>query len=232
MVKFACSRYTVEEADVQFSLDGVVIGDKLTSFPELIQEAYLNRISLSATGFYRTPKIYYDRESASGQPFYYFSCGAAVSEVVIDVLTGEYKVLRTDILHDVGNSINPALDIGQIEGGFIQGMGWLTTEELIWGDDGRLLTDSPATYKIPAIADLPEIFNVNLLENSPNKESTIYHSKAVGEPPLMLAVSVWSAIRDAIASISGYKINPQLNVPATPERVLKAVMSVGDKTIC
>jgi xanthine dehydrogenase large subunit len=232
LAKFASSHYKIEEVEVQFTSKGVILGDKLISFAELIQEAYLHRISLSATGFYRTPKIYYDRESASGQPFYYFSCGAAVSEVVIDVLTGEYKVLRTDILHDVGNSINPALDIGQIEGGFIQGMGWLTTEELVWGEDGKLLTDSPATYKIPAIADLPEIFNVKLLENSPNKESTIFHSKAVGEPPLMLAVSVWSAIRDAIASISGYKVNPQLNVPATPERVLKAVMSVGDRTIC
>ncbi|MFT7685672.1 MAG: xanthine dehydrogenase large subunit [Candidatus Azotimanducaceae bacterium] len=230
LTKFACEKYKIEESDVKFTSKGVLLGSNLITFPDLVQDAYLNRISLSATGFYKTPKIYYDRESASGQPFYYFSCGAAVSEVVIDTLTGEYKVLRTDILHDVGDSINPALDIGQIEGGFIQGMGWLTTEELIWAEDGRLITDSPATYKIPAIADLPEKFYVNLLQDSPNKESTIYRSKAVGEPPLMLAVSVWSAIRDAISSTSDYKISPQLNVPATPERVLEAVMSVGEKS--
>jgi len=226
LVEFAASHYQVKEVEVAFTSDGIQVGEALIEFPVLVQEAYLNRISLSATGFYKTPKVYYDRETASGHPFYYFATGAAVSEVVIDILTGEYKLLRTDILHDAGDSLNPAIDIGQIEGGFIQGMGWLTTEELIWADDGRLITDSPATYKIPAIADMPEIFNVALLQDSPNGENTIYRSKAVGEPPLMLAVSVWSALRDAIASVGPIS---QLNIPATPERVLWALMKAKEK---
>jgi len=144
-----------------------------------------------------------------------------VSEVQIDTLTGETTLLRTDILHDVGRSINPAIDIGQIEGGFVQGAGWLTHEELGWDDKGRLLTDGPATYKIPAIGDMPEQFNVALLQNSPNEAATVFHSKAVGEPPLMLAMSVFAAIRDAIASVANYKIFPTLNAPATPEEVLR-----------
>lgn len=195
------------------------------SFTELVQAAYMGRISLSSTGFYRTPKIHYDREKACGRPFFYFANGAAVSEVVIDTLTGEYKVLRADILHDVGKSINPAIDIGQIEGAFIQGMGWLTTEELVWNEDGRLLSDSPATYKIPAIGDTPPEFNVKLFEQ-PNEELTVYNSKAVGEPPFMLAISVWSALRDAVSSLSNYQFSPDLDTPATPERVLKAVMEM------
>jgi xanthine dehydrogenase large subunit len=195
-------------------------------FAELVQLAYMQRISLSATGFYKPPKIHYNRDTGKGQPFFYYANGAACSEVIIDTLTGEYKVSRVDILHDVGNSINPALDIGQIEGGFIQGMGWLTTEELSWDDKGRLLSNSPATYKIPTIADMPAIFNVELLADAPNQEATIYHSKAVGEPPLMLAISVWSALADAIASISDYRHNPALDTPATPERVLAAVMAM------
>ena len=179
-------------------------------------------MQLSATGFYRTPKIYYDREKAKGRPFFYYANGAAVSEVLVDTLTGEYKVSRVDICHDVGTSLNPALDIGQIEGGFIQGMGWLTFEELAWNDDGRLLTVGPATYKIPAIGDTPPEFHVELLPDSPNAEATIFRSKAVGEPPLMLAISTWSALRDAVASLAHYKVNPSLDPPATPERVLAA----------
>lgn len=193
------------------------------TFAELAQKAYLGRVSLSSTGYYKTPKIWYDRENAKGRPFFYFANGAAVSEVLIDTLTGEYKVLRADILHDVGRSLNPEIDIGQIEGAFIQGMGWLTTEELKWDDKGRLMTTGPATYKIPAIGDTPAEFNVALLQNSPNAEATIYHSKAVGEPPFMLAISVWSALRDAISSLSDYTVSPPLDTPATPERVLKAV---------
>ncbi|RAU18866.1 xanthine dehydrogenase molybdopterin binding subunit [Nitrincola tibetensis] len=191
-------------------------------FAEVVQDAYLARVPLSATGYYKTPKIWYDRTQAKGRPFFYFAMGAAVSEVLVDTLTGEYRLLQTDILHDVGQSLNPAIDIGQIEGGFIQGMGWLTTEELVWNPDGILLSNSPATYKIPAISDAPPIFNVALYEQ-PNPEATIYHSKAVGEPPFMLAISVWSALRDAISSLSDYRISPDLDTPATPERVLTAI---------
>lgn len=193
------------------------------SFVELVQLAYLERISLSATGYYRTPKIYYDREQAKGHPFYYYTCGAAVSEVEVDRLTGMYQVRRVDILHDAGYSLNPALDIGQIEGAFVQGMGWLTTEELVWGDDGRLQSNSGATYKIPAVGDTPKVFKVNLLANSSNHEATIYHSKAVGEPPFMYGISVWSALRDAVFQAGDGQRNPPLDPPATPERVLWAL---------
>lgn len=198
-------------------------GQQITyTWPELAMQAYLDRVSLSTTGYYKTPQIHYDRETAKGQPFYYYANGAAVSEVMIDTLTGETEILRTDILHDVGQSINPAIDIGQIEGGFVQGAGWLTHEELCWDDKGRLLSDGPATYKIPAIGDMPHEFNVKLLEQSPNDAATVFHSKAVGEPPLMLAISVYAAIRDAIASLDEYKRFPVLNTPATPEEVLRA----------
>jgi len=192
------------------------------SFPALIQLAYVNRVSLSATGFYATPTIYYDRDKAQGHPFFYYAHGVALSEVEIDTLTGENTVTRVDILHDVGNSINPALDIGQIEGAFIQGMGWLTTEDLRWHDSGELASASPATYKIPAIGDTPAIFNVKLYD-SQNPMTTVFKSKAVGEPPFMLGISVWSAIRDALASLTAYRFAPALNTPATPEAVLKAV---------
>lgn len=196
------------------------------SFAEIIQQAYLARVSLSATGFYKTPKIHYDREQAKGRPFYYYTCGAAVSEVEVDRLSGSYQVQRVDILHDAGNSINPAIDIGQIEGAFVQGMGWLTSEELVWGDKGQLQSNSGATYKIPAIGDTPQVFNVNLLADSENEEATIYHSKAVGEPPFMYGISVWSALRDAVHSVgqlAGTNANPPLSAPATPERVLWAL---------
>lgn len=191
------------------------------SWPELASAAYLERVSLSATGHYSTPDIYYDRDKAQGHPFFYFSNGAAVSEVRIDTLTGETTLLRTDILHDVGQSINPAIDIGQIEGGFVQGTGWLTHEELCWDEQGRLLTDGPANYKIPAVSDIPADFRVRLLEDSPNDAATVFHSKAVGEPPLMLAISVFAAIRDAVAASADYSVFPALNAPATPEEVLR-----------
>lgn len=220
--EFAATHFDVPLSAVQFSDNSVTVGDQSLPFAELVNLAYHHRIPLSATGFYRTPKIHYDRATATGRPFYYFANGAAVSEVLVDTLTGEYRVERVDICHDVGNSLNPAIDIGQIEGGFIQGMGWLTTEELAWDDSGRLSTVGPATYKIPAIGDTPSIFNVELLPDSPNAEATIFRSKAVGEPPLMLAISVWSALRDAVASIGNYRTHPKLNTPATPERVLMA----------
>lgn len=196
--------------------------DASISFAEAARLAYMNRVSLSATGYYRTPKIWYDREQAKGRPFFYFANGAAVSEVVIDTLTGEYRVLAVDILHDVGHSLNPAVDRGQIEGGFIQGMGWLTTEELKWDSQGQLISNGPANYKIPAISDTPPRFRVELFQRN-NPEQTVFNSKAVGEPPFMLAISVWSALRDAIASLADYRISPDLDTPATPERVLQAV---------
>ena len=219
MIAFATGHYQVAEEDVRFVDNCIQAGNQLIDFAEFVQLAYLNRISLSAAGYYRTPRIFYDRGKARGRPFFYFANGAAVSEVLIDTLTGEYRVLRVDICQDVGKSLNPAIDIGQIEGAFIQGMGWLTTEELVWGADGRLQTTNPASYKIPAIGDTPPVFNVELLPDSPNIEATIYHSKAVGEPPLMLGVSVWCALRDAIASLKDYRQSPSLDAPATPERV-------------
>lgn len=226
LIEFAAEHFSVPDSEVEFRGNRVYIGDKSLSFAEMAWLAYTNRISLSATGYYRTPKIHYDREKAAGRPFFYYANGAAVSEVLLDTLTGEYKLLRADILQDVGKSLNPALDIGQIEGAYIQGMGWLTTEELVWDEKGKLLSNGPATYKIPAISDAPAEFNVALLEDSPNEEASIYHSKAVGEPPLMLGISVWSAIRDAVASLSDYRVSPVLDAPATPENVLRAINSL------
>jgi len=229
LIDFCSQHYAVDVDQIRFQNNQVLIGETVLSFPELAQLAYVNRISLSSTGYYRTPEIHYDRAKARGHPFYYYSCGAATSEVLIDTLTGEYKVLQVDITHDVGQSLNEAIDIGQIEGAFIQGMGWLTTEELVWDDSGRLSTIGPATYKIPAISDTPAIFNVEILPDSKNEKATIYHSKAVGEPPLMLAVSVWSAMRDAISSLTDYKLSPRLDTPATPERVLKSISELLER---
>jgi len=223
LIDFACEKYEVTANHVKFENSNIIVGEQTFSFAEFAQIAYMGRVSLSSTGFYKTPKIHFDRATGKGRPFFYFATGAAVSEVIIDTLTGEYKTLRTDILQDVGHSINPAIDIGQIEGAFIQGMGWLTTEELMWNEQGRLLSNNPATYKIPAINDAPADFRVALVPDAPNREHTIYNSKAVGEPPFMLGMSVWSALKDAIASISDYKQSPVLDTPATPERVLWAV---------
>ncbi|MFA3790213.1 xanthine dehydrogenase molybdopterin binding subunit [Aliiglaciecola sp. SL4] len=217
---------TVSVDEVKFIDQQVCLHDFTLPFGELIQTAYFERISLSTTGFYQTPKIHYDRETGKGRPFFYFAYGASCSEVLIDTLTGEMRVERVDILHDVGNSLNPAIDIGQIEGGFIQGMGWLTTEELLWDKSGKLISNNPATYKIPAIGDTPREFNVDLYPHA-NTENTIYNSKAVGEPPLMLAISVWCAIKDAISSLSDYALDPDLDTPATPEKILKACQSMS-----
>jgi xanthine dehydrogenase large subunit len=184
--------------------------------------AHLGRISLAATGFYATPKIHYDRASHSGRPFLYFAYGAALSEVAIDTLTGEHRVLAVDILHDVGRSLNPAIDLGQIEGGFIQGMGWLTTEELVYDDRGRLLTHAPSTYKIPTANDRPKRLDIALWDGA-NAEATIHRSKAVGEPPFMLAISVFSALTQAVAAAAPDKGLPALDAPATPERILAAI---------
>ena len=193
------------------------------SFPELCRRAHLARISLAATGYYATPRIQYDRASHRGRPFLYFAYGAALSEVVIDTLTGEHKVVGVDILHDVGRSLNPAIDLGQIEGGFIQGMGWLTTEELVYDDRGRLLTHAPSTYKIPTANDRPERMEIAIWERGENAEPTIHRSKAVGEPPLMLAISVFSALTQAVAAAAPGKGFPKLDAPATPERILAAI---------
>lgn len=223
LTEFAARHYQVTEEDVEFKNGQVRIRDEYVSFDELIQQAYFGQVSLSSTGFYRTPKIYYDRSQARGRPFYYFAYGAACSEVVVDTLTGEYKMLRSDILHDVGASLNPAIDIGQVEGGFVQGMGWLTMEELVWNDKGKLMTSGPASYKVPAVADMPLDLRVKLVENRKNPEDTVFHSKAVGEPPFMLGISVWCAIKDAVASLADYKAQPKIDAPATPERVLWGV---------
>jgi len=223
LVEFAARHYNVTEEDVQFKNGQVRIRDRFVTFEELIQQAYFGQVSLSSTGFYRTPKIYYDRDQARGRPFYYYAYGAACSEVLVDTLTGEYRMLRSDILHDVGASLNPAIDIGQVEGGFVQGMGWLTMEELVWNDKGKLMTSGPASYKVPAVADMPLDLRVKLVENRKNPEDTVFHSKAVGEPPFMLGISVWCAIKDAVASLADYKVQPKIDAPATPERVLWGV---------
>ncbi|MBU1374998.1 MAG: xanthine dehydrogenase molybdopterin binding subunit [Alphaproteobacteria bacterium] len=209
-----------------YTPDGVRLGAELLSFRDFVNQAYVARVSLSAAGFYKTPDIHYDRTTHKGRPFYYYAYGAACSEVVIDTLTGENKVTRVDILHDVGRSLNPAIDLGQIEGGFIQGMGWLTTEELVFDDKGALRTHAPSTYKIPTAGDRPEVMNIAVWAPGENRENTIHRSKAVGEPPLMLAISVFSALTDAVASVGAHKVMPNLDAPATPERILAACNDV------
>jgi xanthine dehydrogenase large subunit len=225
LAAFAASESGVAVEHVQFAGGVVVAGSEQTTFAELVDKAYHARIPLSATGFYATPKIHYDRRTLSGRPFYYFAYGAAVSEVAIDTLTGEHRLCAVDILHDVGVSLNPAIDRGQIEGGFIQGYGWLTMEELCWNARGELTTHAPSTYKIPTSRDVPTHFDIALF-GEPNREETIHRSKAVGEPPLMLALSAYHALRDAIASVAGHRLVPRLDAPATPERVLAAIDDV------
>ncbi len=188
LIDFAAKQWKVPKNRIRFEDGQVLIGNRSIAFGDLARQAHIARISLSSTGYYATPKITWDRAKAKGRPFFYFAYGAACSEVIIDTLTGEMKVTRADILHDVGRSLNPALDIGQVEGGFVQGMGWLTTEELVYDAQGRLRTHAPSTYKIPCASDVPADFRVKLFESKGNKEDTIYRSKAVGEPPLMLAI--------------------------------------------
>ena len=223
LTALAAHEYGVSEAEIDFRDGKAYVADRILEFQELTHLAWLNRISLSATGFYRTPKIHYDRTTFSGRPFYYYAYGAAVTEVVVDTLTGENRVLRTDILHDCGDSLNPAIDLGQVEGGYIQGVGWLTSEELWWDEKGALGTHAPSTYKIPTCSDLAPDFRVELTENLANREKTIYRSKAVGEPPLMLALSAFLAIRDAIAEGDAL---PALDAPATPESILRTLRGV------
>ena len=223
LVDFAVEAYGVAFDQIAFEPNQVRVGNQRIPFSTFVDAAYMARVQLSATGFYKTPEIHWDRASGTGKPFYYFAYGAAVSEVAIDTLTGEYEILRADILHDVGRSLNPALDKGQIEGGFIQGVGWLTTEELWWDDQGRLRTHAPSTYKIPLASDRPKIFNVEIADWSDNQKRTIRRSKAVGEPPFMLAASVLEALSMAVASTDDYRDCPRLDTPATPERVLMAI---------
>jgi len=225
LTAFAANEYGVSEAEIDFRDGSVFVADRVVEFQELARLAWFNRISLSATGYYRTPKIHYDRATFTGRPFYYFAYGAAVTEVVVDTLTGENRVLRTDILHDCGDSLNPAIDLGQVEGGYIQGVGWLTSEELWWDDKGAIGTHAPSTYKIPTCSDLAPDFRAELTQNMANREKTIYRSKAVGEPPLMLALSAFLAIRDAIAD--GDLASPPLQAPATPESILRALRDVS-----
>ncbi len=229
LAEFAAKQFSVAEEDVQFTPAGVQAGAELLSFSEFCRLAYMNRISLSATGFYATPEIHYHRATHTGRPFFYFAYGAAVSEVAIDTLTGEHKVLAVDILHDVGKSLNPAIDLGQVEGGFIQGMGWLTTEELVFDEAGRLLTHAPSTYKIPTASDRPAKMDIRLWAPGRNAEPTIHRSKAVGEPPFMLANSVFCALTQAVAAAVPGAGFPKLDAPATPERILGAIAELKSR---
>lgn len=221
LAEYVAEKQNCRPEQVIFANGQVSGPDAVMSFEQLVDDAYHSRVQLWSDGFYRTPKIHYDKHTLTGRPFYYFSYGAACSEVAIDTLTGESRVLKVDILHDVGTSINPALDIGQIEGGFVQGMGWLTTEELVWNDKGYLATHAPSTYKIPATGDVPEHFNVQLWPEA-NREDNVGGSKAVGEPPFMLAISVWEALRDAAAAARADG-RVHMDAPATAEKVLKAL---------
>jgi xanthine dehydrogenase large subunit len=221
---FASNHHKVPRDQIRFRDDQVMIGNRACAFEEMVEAAYRARVQLSATGFYATPTIDFDRAKAWGRPFYYFAYGAACAEVMIDTTTGEMRILRADLLHDVGRSLNPAVDLGQIEGAFVQGAGWLTSEELVFDKHGRLTTHAPSTYKIPTAFDVPEDFRVEFFDNE-NREETIWRSKAVGEPPLMLAISVFAAIADAIHSLAP-GIQVPLDAPATPETILKAVKAV------
>ncbi|MBF6058493.1 xanthine dehydrogenase molybdopterin binding subunit [Thiomicrorhabdus heinhorstiae] len=225
LTEFAGQHYGVDADMIRFTPSGVQVGGHKVPFNQLVMQAYLARVSLSTTGFYRTPKIHFDQSQGKGHPFFYFAYGAAVTEVSLDTLTGEYKVDRVDVVHDCGASINPAIDMGQVEGGFIQGMGWLTTEELVYDTSGRLRTHAPSTYKIPACGDRPKEFNIRLRCDA-NREDTVYRSKAVGEPPLMLGISVFNALNNAVASLADYQACPPLTAPATPENLLKACRAI------
>lgn len=229
MAGVVAEHFDVPPEQVEFRQNRVYAGNESLSFAEAAQLTWDRRVSLSATGYYRTPDIHWDGETMTGSPFYYFTYGACIAEVAIDTLTGESRVLAADILQDVGASLNPAIDLGQIEGAFVQGMGWLTSEELVWDDEGHLMTHGPSTYKIPGSRDVPPHFKVHLLEDSPNRVPTIYRSKAVGEPPLMLAISVWLALRDAVSRMGDYKFMPNLNAPATPEAILMALDDIKQR---
>ncbi|MBO9422504.1 xanthine dehydrogenase molybdopterin binding subunit [Labrenzia sp. R4_2] len=230
LISFLCEQHQCGPEAIHFGDNKVLIGDQSFTLAEVAKQAHMARIQMSHAGFYATPGITWDRESVTGRPFYYFAFGGACAEVTIDTMTGEMTVDRVDILHDVGHSLNPAIDLGQIEGGFVQGMGWLTTEELVWDEKGRLRTHAPSTYKIPTASDIPEEFNVSLYDGNGNPQETVYRSKAVGEPPVMLANAVFCAINDAVASIAPGQI-PNLDAPATPEAIMKAVRGLRSRKV-
>jgi len=227
LASFVKRKYKVKNGEAIYENGLVKFKGKSFRFNSLIKEAYLNRVSLSSSGFYATPKIHFDKNTFLGRPFLYFCYGAAVSEVMIDAMTGENRILRVDILHDAGRAINPAIELGQIEGGFVQGAGWLTMEEVKWKSNGQLSTHSPSTYKIPAVSDMPEKFNVEIYKRGKNIEKVVNKSKTTGEPPLMNAMSVFFAIKDAIASVGDYNITPIINAPATPEKILMSIKNLG-----
>lgn len=222
LTEFAAKKHKIAPTQIEFSNNKVRIGNQTVTFEDLVQDAYMNLVQLSAAGFYSNPRIDVDPVTMKGRPYHYNCYGAAVVEVEIDALTGENRICRADILHDVGKSLNPAIDLGQLEGGFVQGIGWLTTEELVWDEHGRLRTHAPSTYKIPACSDRPPIMNMKLVEWSENRENTVYRSKAIGEPPFNLANSVFNAYVDAVSSLGDYRHLPDLDAPATPERILAA----------
>jgi xanthine dehydrogenase large subunit len=224
--KWGCAETAVVFSDARVSAPGFDTG-----FSEVVQQAYLARVQLWSDGFYATPGLHWDKAKLQGRPFFYFAYGAACSEVLLDTLTGEWKLLRADVLHDVGRSLNPAIDIGQIEGAFIQGMGWLTMEELVWHPAdgspraGLLMTHAPSTYKVPTANDCPADFRVKLF-NQENRHDSIHRSKAVGEPPLLLPFSVFFALRDAVSAVGGHRVDPPLQAPATGEALLRAITAV------
>jgi xanthine dehydrogenase large subunit len=222
----AAQRLACRADELHFANDEVIGPAGRIGFAELVMQAYLARVQLWSDGFYATPGLHWDSATLTGRPFYYFAYGAAVSEVLVDTLTGEWKLLRADVLHDAGRSLNPAVDLGQVEGAFIQGMGWLTSEELVWHPQtGLLATHAPSTYKIPTANDCPAVFNVRLYDGE-NVEDSIHRSKAVGEPPLLLPFSVFFAIRDAVSALGGHRVDPPLRAPATPEAILDAITAV------
>ena len=227
LASYVKRKYGLKNDNAVYKNGYVNFKGKKFKFKSLVKEAYFSRVSLSSSGFYSTPKIHFNDKSFTGRPFLYFCYGAAVSEVLIDTLTGENKILRVDILHDHGKAINPAIEKGQIEGGFVQGAGWLTIEELNWKSNGELTTHSPSTYKIPAVSDMPEKFKVKVFKNE-NRENVVNKSKTTGEPPLMLGMSVFFAIKDAIASVANHKIIPNLNAPATPEAILLSINNIRE----
>ncbi len=210
--------FPLSESQIEFAESRVFDNQNTASFKEIVRMAYLNQLSLSSTGFYKTPDIFYDREKGEGKPFHYFAFGMAISEVEVDILNGRHQILRTDILHDAGNSINPLIDKGQVEGAFIQGVGWVTSEEMKYTESGNLLNHSPDTYKIPSITDIPIDFRVELLQNAPNP-LVIKQSKAVGEPPFIHGLSVWLALKDAISAVGNHHFEPDFQIPATHELI-------------
>ena len=227
--KFINKKYNFKNKKIIYEKGLIKFNNKSFKFESIIKDAYLNRISLSSSGFYSTPKINFNRKTFSGRPFLYFCYGAAVTEVMIDVLTGENIVERVDIIHDSGKAINPALELGQIEGGFVQGQGWLTMEEVNWNSKGKIMTVSPSTYKIPAVSDMPKKFNIEIFKQGINQEKVVNKAKTTGEPPLMLAMSVFFAIKDAISSVGNYKKIPVLDAPATPEKILMSLNELNNR---